>query len=173
MSNTNLQIQNSGMMPEFPIMGPAMGMGIYTRFPGVTAPIRRSPSDIPLNIGPDSYGSFCDPEIRMISPDCIEQFPYLSNSGQYQYNTGYAPPLETAYNNNIQNRRPYPFYEWGCMGLYQVQYPDTQYPDTKSPLGIDKVYGPSFGEWVTGPWLVAITQEVYHQYNPPLGTPWG
>ncbi len=41
------------------------------------------------------------------------------------------------------------------------------------PLGIDKVYGPSFNEWVTGPWLVAITQEVYQQYNPALPTPWG
>jgi hypothetical protein len=161
------------MMDQFPILGPALGMGIYARWPGTTANVRRNPSDIPLNIGAADYGSFCDPNIKLITPDCIEQFPYLSNSGQYQYGTSYSPPLGSAYNSLTPQRRPYPFYEQACLGLYQIQYPDTQYPDTKSPYGIDKVFGPSFNEWVTGPWLVAITQEVYHQYNPPLPTPWG
>jgi len=169
----NLQGQNAGVSDEFPIMGPALGMGIYTRYPGTVAPIRRNPSDIPLNNGPEAYGAYCDPEIRYISDQCMEQFPYLSNSGQYQYGTSYDLPIGAQCNSWTQQRRPFPFYEWGLMGEYQVQYPDTQYPDTKSPWGIDKVFGPSFGEWVTGPWLQAITQEVYHQYNPPLPGPWG
>ncbi len=162
-----------GMLPDFPIFGPALGMGVYGRYPAQSANVRRNPSDIPLNNAPESYGVYCDPEIRMISENCYEQFPYLSNSGQYQYGPNYQPPLGAAYNFTTQRRKPYPFYEWGGMGLYQIQYPDSQYPDTKSPLGIDKVYGPSFNEWVTGPWLVAITQEVYQQYNPALPTPWG
>lgn len=170
----NLQNENAGSLPQFPIMGPALGMGIYAPYPETIAnPGRRNPSDIPLNYGPSGYGSYCDPEIRMIREDCIEQFPYKSNSGQYQYSDGYDLPLGAAYNSWTQRRRPFPFYEWGAMGLYQIQYPDTQYPDTKSPLGIDKIYGPSFGEWVTGPWLVAYTQEVYHQYDMPLPSPWG
>jgi len=172
MEQMNLQRDRQGM-PEFPIMGPAQGMGIYGQFPNQMLPIRRNPSDIPLNLTPEDYGPYCDPEIRMITERCNEQFPYLSNSGQYQYNTAYTPPIGAAYNSWTQQRRPYPFYEWAFMGQYQNQYPDSQYPDTKSPYGIDKVYGPSFNEWVTGPWLLAITQEVYHQYNPPLATPWG
>lgn len=171
----NLQtgLQNQGMMQEFPIFGPALGMGIYNRYPATAAPNRKNPSDIPLNIGPSDYGVYCDPEVRLIAPGCTDQFPYKSNSGQYQYADPYTMPLGTAYNTVTQQRKPYPFYEWAGMGLYQIQYPDSQYPDTKSPYGIDKVYGPSFNEWVTGPWLVAITQEVYHQYNPSLPTPWG
>jgi hypothetical protein len=172
----NVQRQNAvnggDMMPEFPIYGPSIGMGIYGRYPAQSLPINRNPSDIPLNNPPEAYGAYCDPEIRMITEACIEQFPYLSNSGQYQYGTSYEVPIGA----NVswqQQRRPFPFYEWGAMGLYQVQYPDTQYADTKSPLGIQNVYGPSFGEWVTGPWLLAITQEVYQQYNSPLPNPWG
>ena len=160
-------------MPDFPIYGPAMGMGIYWHYPAQTMPVRRNPSSIPLNITPEDYGAYCDPEIRMISDACNEQFPYQTNAGQYQYGTSRDVPLGAAFNTWTQQRRPYPFYEWAAMGLYQVQYPNTQYADTKSPLGIDKVYGPSFGEWITGPWLAAIQQEVYHQYDAPLPTPWG
>lgn len=145
-------------------------MGIYWYYPEQSLPVRRNPSDIPLNNPPEAYGAYCDPEVRMITEQCIEQFPYDSNSGQYQYGTSRRVPTGA---NWTQERRPFPFYEWGAMGLYQIQYPDTQYPDTKNPLGIDKVYGPSFNEWVTGPWLLAITQEVYHQYNAPLRNPWG
>lgn len=171
----NLQggTQNRGVMPEFPISSPALGMGIYAPYPNTTANVRRNPSSIPLDNTPEDYGVYCDPEIRYISERCIEQLPYLSNSGQYQYNTSYDLPIGAQCNSWQQQRRPFPFYEWGMMGEYQVQYPDTQYPDTKSPYGIDKVYGPSFNEWVTGPWLLAITQEVYHQFNAPLATPWG
>lgn len=173
----NTQQQNPrgdpGLMPEFPVYGPSQGMGIYWYYPAQTMPVRRNPSDIPLNNTPEDYGAYCDPEIRHITEACIEQFPFLSNSGQYQYGTSYVPPIGANYNYLQQQRRPFPFYEWGCMGLYQVQYPDTQYADTKSPFGIDKVYGPSFNEWVTGPWLLAITQEVYQQYNSPLPNPWG
>jgi hypothetical protein len=164
----------NGMMPEFPIMGPACGMGIYAPYPNTIAnPGRRNASDMPLNIGPDDYGVFCDPEIRLIRENCGSQFPYGSGAGQYQYGDSYNLPIGAAYNSWTQQRRPFPFYEWGCMGLYQIQYPDTQYPDTKSPYGIDKVYGPSFNEWVTGPWLATFTQEVYQQYDMPLRTPWG
>ncbi len=162
------------MMDQFPIMGPALGMGIYAPYPATVAnPGARNPSWIPLDLMPNDYGAFCDPEIQFIQENCLEQFPYKSNSGQYQYSDDYELPIGATYNSWTQRRKPYPFYEWGAMGLYQVQYPDTQYQDTKSPLGIDKVYGPSFNEWVTGPWLVAITQEVYHQYDMPLSTPWG
>ena len=171
----NLQtgLQNQGALPEFPIMGPAIGQGIYAPYPGVCAYTSPNASDIPLNLTPEDYGTYCDPEIRYIGPDCLTQFPYMSNSGQYQYGANYTPPIGTAYNSITQQRKPFPFYEWGAMGLFQIQYPDTQYKDTKSPLGIDKVYGPSFGEWVTGPWLQAITQEVYHQDNAPMAVPWG
>jgi hypothetical protein len=172
--SSNDQRQGYGMMPEFPIMGPALGMGIYAPYPNTVAnPGKRNPSWIPLDLMPNDYGAFCDPEIQFIQENCLEQFPYKSNSGQYQYGDDYGLPIGAAYNSFTQHRKPYPFYEWGAMGLYQIQYPDTQYQDTKSPLGIDKVYGPSFNEWVTGPWLVAVTQEVYHQYDMPLTTPWG
>lgn len=171
---TDPRFGSDAVMPEFPIMGPALGMGIYAPYPGTIAnPGRRNASDIPLNYGPEGYGAYCDPEIRLIREDCNSQFPYDSGSGQYQYGSNYGPPIGTAFNSWTQQRRPYPFYEWGAMGLYQIQYPDTQYPDTKSPYGIDKVYGPSFGEWVTGPWIATYVQEVYGQYNPPLPTPWG
>jgi len=171
--NIQTGLQNAGQMDEFPIYGPALGMGIYAPYPNTVANVRRNPSDIPLNNTPEDYGSYCDPEIRYISDSCAELFPYMSNSGQYQYGTSYAPPIGAAYNSLTQQRRPYPFYEWGAMGLYQVQYPETQYKDTKSAYGIDKVYGPSFNEWIEGPWLYAITQEVYQQYNAPIPTPFG
>src|SRR5688572_17498783 len=135
----NLQNQNAGMMEEFPVMGPAKGMGIYGRYPAQSAGVPRNPSSIPLNLAPEDYGAYCDPEVRYISPACIEQFPYLSNAGQYQYGTSYDLPIGAQCNSWQQQRRPFPFYEWGLMGQYQVQNPDTQYPDTKSPYGIDKV----------------------------------
>lgn len=180
--SVNQQFDNAGrsgagyppdVMPDFPVYGPATSQGVYNRYPGTISQYSRNDPPIPLDLAPSAYGAFCDPEIRYINEQCIEQFPFMSNSGQYQYGTSYDLPIGAQCNSWQQQRRPFPFYEWGAMGLYQVQYPDTQYKDTKSPYGIDKVYGPSFGEWVTGPWLQAITQEVYHQYNAPLPQPWG
>jgi hypothetical protein len=126
---------------------------------------------IPLNIYEPNYQSYCEPTVTTNRDGCIAEYFYDSHSGQFQGNTPQEPPIGARVSWQNQ-RRPFPFYEWAMMGQYQVQNPDTQYSDTKSPFGIDKVYGGSFNDWIMGPWIMAITQEVYHQYNPAISTPW-
>ena len=159
---------NLPKLPDFPIFGPA-----EQGYPQGSQNNPHGPNKkgrVLIDIGRrSSYPSFCDPDVTTLRSGCIEEwFPYYGETGYQPGNQ--VEPLTRVSSTPV--RRPYPFYEYGCMGLYQVQYPNTQYADTKSPYGIDKVYGGSFGEWVMGPWIMAITQEVYHQFNSSISNPW-
>ena len=127
----------------------------------------------PLGAGPNDYYPYCNPEVRPLSltQGCPPQFPYFAAGDIWGSS---LEELPQAASKNLWGKAVGATlaFTLGLLGLGNSQRgndPETERWYTPQNAAMTKG---SMSEWVTGPWLVAIHQETYRQFNPPELTPW-